>query len=73
MDVGAHVRDGANIDHHHVVNLGKPLLVEPAGQHHLGGWHFCNQRGRYKYILYLYFIDQRLHLIVISTKANLAD
>ena len=71
MDVGSHVRDGANIDHDHVVNLGKPLLVEPAGQHHLGGRYFCNQIGRYKYILY--FIDQRLHLIVISTKANLAD
>ena len=52
MDVGPHVRDGANIDHHHVVNLRKPLLVEPAGQHHLGGWYFCN---RYKYILNIIF------------------
>ena len=56
MDVGSHVRDGANIDHHHVVNLGEPLLVKPAGQHHLGGRYFCNQRGQYKYKYILNYI-----------------
>ena len=28
MDVGAHVGDGAHIDHHHVIYLGELLLVE---------------------------------------------
>ena len=44
VDVGAHVRDRTDVDHHHVVDLGVLLLVEPTRYHHPGGIYFCNQK-----------------------------
>ena len=58
VDVGAHVRDRTDVDHHHVVDLGVLLLVEPARDNHGAAFSPCNRAGT----------DEEWHCAQISIK-----
>ena len=58
VDVGAHVRDRTDVDHHHVVDLGVLLLVEPARDNHGAAFSLCNRAGT----------DEEWHCARISIK-----
>ena len=50
MNVGAHVSDGAYIDHDNIINLRELLLVKPAGQNHLDGWSLLLLQHKSKFV-----------------------